>query len=455
VFVTWLELVLNPQVEVESGFSSLGLSPIALKALAKMGYKQPTPIQTAAIPPALAGKDVIGCAATGTGKTAAFVLPLLERLEGKKGTRALILAPTRELVDQIAEQLVLLGHGRHVRGVVVIGGVGMGGQEEMLRRQHEVIIATPGRLLDHMDRGVASLAQIELLILDEADRMLDMGFRPQLNRIMAKVPKVRQTMLFSATMAGEVAEFAAAHLQKPVRVEVARSGTLAARAEQKVYLCAQTEKTPLLLALLADSDDTTLVFTRTKHRADRVALSLEKAGHKVSRIHGNRSQGQRRSSLEGFKDGTYRVLVATDIAARGIDVEGIGHVILFDLPHVPEDYVHRVGRTARAEASGRASSFCSPDETVLLRDIERLIRAPITRAEVPKDNPAFMEARKTAGKHHVDLPRGPRQQQGRGGGAKKSGRAGGGGGGGHGTVKKKTSGGGGSVTKGSWRPRGR
>ncbi|MEW5850010.1 MAG: DEAD/DEAH box helicase [Myxococcota bacterium] len=395
-------------------FTSLRLSAASLNALKRMGFTHPTPIQARAIPPALEGKDVIGCAATGTGKTAAFLLPLLERLDGKRGTRALILAPTRELVDQIADQLEKLGHGRTIRGVSIIGGVGMGGQQEALRRQHEVIIATPGRLLDHMDRGDASLKDLELLVLDEADRMLDMGFRPQLNRIMAKVPRVRQTMLFSATMAGEVAEFASKHLKDPVRVEVARSGTTAARAEQQVFLCAQEEKTPLLLTLLDADTDSTLVFTRTKHRADKVARALERAGHSVSRIHGNRSQSQRRASLEGFRDGTHRVLVATDIAARGIDVEAIGHVVLYDLPHVPEDYVHRVGRTARAAAAGRASSFCAPDEADLLRAIERLTRLALPRATVPRDAPIFTAARQAQATRQpvAERPHGQRQHGG-------------------------------------------
>ncbi len=439
------------------GFESLGLSQVALNAVARMGFEKPTPIQVSAIPPALAGKDVIGCAATGTGKTAAFVLPMLARLAGKKGTRGLILAPTRELVEQIAEQLDLLGAGSGIRSATIIGGVGMGNQEQALRRGHEVIIATPGRLLDHMDRGTANLSGIEMLVLDEADRMLDMGFRPQLTRVLAKVPKVRQTMLFSATMAGEVAQFSAQALKNPVKVEVARSGVTAERAEQRVFMCGQDEKMPLLLTLLAAGDDSTLIFTRTKHRADRVARQIERAGHSVSRIHGNRSQSQRRSSLEGFKDGTHRILVATDIAARGIDVEAIGHVILFDLPNVPEDYVHRVGRTARAEKSGRASSFCSPEETDLLRDIERLTRAPLPRAAVPRDSDVFHEARKIAaekpapsprnnhggggGRSHGNASKGNKtHRSGRTGAAKPASRSSGGGGGA-------------AVSAGSWRPR--
>jgi ATP-dependent RNA helicase RhlE len=374
---------------MSQSFADLGLSQKALTALERAGFEHPTPIQFQAIPPALAGKDVIGTAATGTGKTAAFVLPILERLTGKTGTRALILAPTRELALQIGEEVERFGRGRHVRGAVVIGGVGMGQQSAAFRDRHEIVIATPGRLVDHLEQRTARLDDVEILVLDEADRMLDMGFKPQLTRILQRVPKARQTLLFSATMGGEVAEFARDHLRSPVRVEVARSGTTAARAVQHVFLATQEEKLPLLLALLEADDLSTLVFTRTKRRADKVWKAVARAGHKVARIHADRSQGQRRMALDGFKDGTYRVLVATDIAARGIDVAEIGHVVNFDLPHVAEDYVHRVGRTARADASGRASSFAAPEEKDLLRGIERLTRIELPRAEVPRESAAF------------------------------------------------------------------
>jgi ATP-dependent RNA helicase RhlE len=377
-------------------FEDLNLSAEALRALEHAGFEHPTPIQAQAIPPALAGRDVIGTAATGTGKTAAFLLPIIDRLAGKAGTRALVLAPTRELAVQIGEELQRFGRGRHVRGAVIIGGVGMGQQAEAFRQRKEIVIATPGRLVDHLQGGSAKLDQIEVLVLDEADRMLDMGFKPQLDRILARLPRQRQTLLFSATMAGEVADFARAHLKDPVKVEVTRSGTTAARAVQHVFLAAQQEKLALLLALLEADRDSTLVFTRTKRRADRVWKSLARAGHKVARIHADRSQAQRRMALEGFKDGTYRVLVATDIAARGIDVAEIGHVVNFDLPHVPEDYVHRVGRTARAAASGRASSFTSPEEKDLLHAIERLTRAAIPRAEVPREGATFQAELKRA-----------------------------------------------------------
>src|SRR2546425_12128048 len=330
--------------------AELGLSPKALAALDRAGFEAPTPIQSQAMPPALQGKDVIGSAATGTGKTLAFALPILERLDGKHGTRALILAPTRELALQIGAELERFGHGRHVRTAVVIGGVGMHPQIQAFQRRVEVIVATPGRLNDHLDQGTARLDDIEILVLDEADRMLDMGFLPQLRRILKHLPGKRQSLLFSATMAGEVQEFAREHLRQPVRVEVARIGTTSQRALQQVFLVGQEEKMALLLALLEQDQLSTLVFTRTKRRADRVARSLLRSGHKVAVIHADRSQGQRRAALEGFRSGEHRVLVATDIAARGIDVAEIGHVVNFDLPHIPEDYVHRIGRTARMEA---------------------------------------------------------------------------------------------------------
>jgi ATP-dependent RNA helicase RhlE len=444
---SYLNGVLLTDYPAEAGFSSLGLSAQSLGALEQVGYREPTPIQRGAIPAALAGRDVIGCAATGTGKTAAFVLPLIERLRAIPGgttTRGLVLAPTRELVEQTGEQLEIFGRASGIRCVTIIGGVSMGPQQAALRRPHDVVVATPGRLLDHMERRDARLGGIQILVLDEADRMLDMGFRHQLNRILAAVPRQRQTMLFSATMAGEVADFASRHLHQPARIEIARSGTTAARAEQKVYLCGQDEKAALLLALLSLDRDSTLVFTRTKHRADKVARLIERAGHAVSRIHGNRSQEQRRASLEGFKSGEHRVLVATDIAARGIDVEAIGHVILFDLPHVPEDYVHRVGRTARASAAGRASSFCAPEESDLLRGIERLLHKALPRADVPRDLPAFQEARRMPPEKMVHARRAdPRRRNhpGRGAGS-------GGGGGG-----KKQARGRSGPTSGTWRPK--
>src|SRR5438045_2202445 len=372
-------------------FAALGLSKKCLVALEREGFEAPTPIQAQAIPPALQGKDVVGSAATGTGKTLAFVLPILERLEGKHGTRALVLAPTRELALQIHEQVERFRHGHHLRSAAVIGGVGMAPQRQAFAKGVEIVVATPGRLNDHLDSGTARLDQVEILVLDEADRMLDMGFLPQLRRILKHVPPKRQSLLFSATMAGEVADFAREHLREPVRVEVARIGATSQRAVQQVFLVGQEEKMALLLALLEQDQLSTLVFTRTKRRADRVARSLLRAGHKVAVIHADRSQGQRRAALEGFRSGEHRVLVATDIAARGIDVAEIGHVVNFDMPHIPEDYVHRIGRTARMEASERASSFASPEEHDLLRGIEKFTRKTVERAALPREPEAFRD----------------------------------------------------------------
>jgi ATP-dependent RNA helicase RhlE len=452
-------------------FAELGLSKKCLTALEREGFEAPTPIQAQAIPPALQGKDVIGAAATGTGKTLAFVLPILERLEGKQGkhgTRALILAPTRELADQINQQVEKFRNGYHLRCAVVIGGVGMSPQTQAFQKGVEIIVATPGRLNDHLDSGSARLDQVEILVLDEADRMLDMGFLPQLKRVLKHVPKVRQSMLFSATMAGEVADFAREHLRDPVRIEVARSGTTSERATQQVFLIGQEEKTALLLALLEEDGLSTLVFTRTKRRADRVAKDLARGGHKVAVIHADRSQGQRRAALQGFKDGEYRVLVATDIAARGIDVEEIGHVVNFDLPHVPEDYVHRIGRTARMEASGRASSFASPEEHDLLRGIEKFTRKAVVRATVPREHDVFQSEVKRRASMPRPPPqgqRGPRrgQSQHRSGGSHGAGaggshRGGGSGGGAHHGSAPHGGGHGGGESRpaqklGSWKPR--
>ncbi|MGZ6096867.1 MAG: DEAD/DEAH box helicase [Myxococcaceae bacterium] len=389
-------------------FHALGLSPASLRAVAAAGFTTPTPIQAQAIPPALTGSDVIGCAATGTGKTAAYLLPMLERLAGKTGTRALVLAPTRELALQIAQAVDTLGREARMRAAVVIGGVAQEGQRKALRERRPILIATPGRLVDHLDSGTARLDDIEILILDEADRMLDMGFAPQLRRVMARLPAKRQSLLFSATMAGEVAEFAKKHLRSPVRVEVARSGTVAARAEQLAYRLGQNEKNALLESILRGSEDSTLVFVRTRRRADKVARSLEKTGHRIDRIHSDRSQAQRQRALESFRRGQVRVLVATDIAARGIDVADIGHVVNYDLPHVPEDYVHRIGRTARAAASGRASSFVAPDEQPLLQAIERLMRTRVPEGRVPRDEPGFKAAVESSVSQQRDP--GPRQR---------------------------------------------
>jgi ATP-dependent RNA helicase RhlE len=374
---------------VSSSFAQLGLSPETLEALLRARFTQPTPIQVRAIPPALAGKDVIGCAATGTGKTAAYVLPLVERFAGRKGTRGLVLAPTRELVQQIAEPVRFFSEPRSLTHAVVIGGEDMATQVEALKQQPSFVLATPGRLVDLMETGAARFSHLEVLVLDEADRMLDMGFLPQIERILAALPRRRQTLLFSATLGPDVTRFARERLRAPVRVEVTRSGTPAERAEQRLYRVKPEEKTPLLLALLASDEATALVFTRTKERADKVHRALQRAGHRCAVLHADRTQNQRKQAMDGFRKGTYRCLVATDIAARGLDVEDVGHVINYDLPHAPEDYVHRIGRTARAEASGVASTFATSKDDPMLARIERIMRAKIPRIPVPREDAVF------------------------------------------------------------------
>ena len=354
-------------------------------AIARAGYTTPTPIQAQVIGPILDGRDVIGCAQTGTGKTAAFAIPTIERLAGAgerlaassggAGPRALVLAPTRELALQIAETFDALGPA--IRTVVLIGGESMGPQVSALGKRPDIIVATPGRLFDHLERRTASLGTIRLVVLDEADRMLDMGFAPQVDRILRVVPLDRQTLCFSATMPKEVEALVRQHLVRPVRIDAGTIAKPVAKVTQVLYRAQVQDKTPLLLRLLGQERGQTLVFTRTKHRADRVARAVQAAGHRVSRLHADRSMAQRREALDGFREGRYRVLVATDIAARGIDVPDIAHIVNFDLPHTPEDYIHRIGRTARAEASGTASSFASPEEHDQLRQIERHLGHPV------------------------------------------------------------------------------
>ncbi len=362
-------------------FDPFPLSPPMRAALRAAEYRVPTPIQAATIAPALAGRDVIGAAQTGTGKTAAFVVPLVERLRGDASrgaaATALILAPTRELAEQIFGWTRRLGCG--LRSALVVGGVAYGPQVAALRARPSIIVATPGRLVDHLDRRTLGLHDVRIFVLDEADRMLDMGFKPQLDRIMGGLPARRQTLLFSATMPARLGALARMHLHDPVRVAVGQQALPPSRAAQDVYLVDSGAKTPLLLSMVAASGGNVLVFARTKHRTDRVARSLCAAGHTAQRLHSNRSQSQRREALEGFRRGRYRILVATDIAARGIDVAGIGRVINYDLPQTVEDYVHRVGRTARAEATGHASSFAAPEERAQLHAIERHIGRTLPR----------------------------------------------------------------------------
>jgi ATP-dependent RNA helicase RhlE len=369
------------QTTVHISFQSLGLSDAILRDLAKAGFTEPTPIQAGAIPPALQGRDVIGCAQTGTGKTAAFVIPMIERLAAapKGHPLALILAPTRELAIQTQEAIDKFGRSRRVFATTIVGGADMNAQVRGLRQHPEIIVATPGRLLDHMWNGTINLVSIKILVLDEADRMLDMGFAPQINQILEALPEERQTLLFSATMPADLKDLARASVKDPVRVMADKPATAAGGVAQALHHTTHDDKTKLLIHLLAQDQESVLVFTRTKHRADRLMRALGSAGHKVAVIHGDRSLSQRRAALEGFKRGVYRVLVATDIAARGIDVANIGHVVNFDMPNSPEDYVHRIGRTARMKAVGRATSFVTADDHGGLRAIEKLLgqRVPL------------------------------------------------------------------------------
>lgn len=363
-------------------FHGLGIAPAILDILEKNSFVKPTPIQHAAIPGAVEGKDVIGIAQTGTGKTLAFCVPLVQSLL-KSGGFGLIVLPTRELALQVNETFRKIGEPLGLKSAVFIGGASMHIQRQMIKQKPRVLIATPGRLLDHMQQRTISLSGVSVLVLDEADRMLDMGFAPQINQILAAVPAKRQTMLFSATMPQDIVKIAMKHMQLPLRVEVAPAGTTAERVEQEIYIVHKHEKTQLLEKILSQNPGSVLVFSRTKHGAKKITTGIKKAGHTAAEIHGNRSQGQRVDALEGFRNGRYRVLVATDIAARGIDVTGIELVINYDLPNDPEDYVHRIGRTARAGRSGKAISFAQPEQRDELKRIERLIRTDIPRKDLP------------------------------------------------------------------------
>ncbi|MCC7133629.1 MAG: DEAD/DEAH box helicase, partial [Gemmatimonadales bacterium] len=376
-------------------FSGLPLDPSLHRALKELGFTRPTPIQLDSIPPGLEGRDLLACAMTGSGKTAAFLLPIIHRLLGRpRGvTRALVLTPTRELAAQIVESLNELAVHTPITGAAVFGGVGMGPQEHAFRTGVDILVATPGRLLDHFRMPYARLDKLEYLVLDEADRMLDMGFLPDIRRVLKHLPVKRQTMLFSATMPTEIAGLARDMLKDPVTINVQRAAAPAVGITQAVYPIGREQKAALLLTLLQRGDmGQALVFTRTKHRADRLCKFLVRHGINAERIHGNRSQAQRTAALAGFKSGAHRVLVATDIAARGIDVEALGHVLNFDVPAVPEDYIHRVGRTGRAEMTGEAFTFVSPDEDADLKNIERAIGKRLPRVTVPDFDAKLVEA---------------------------------------------------------------
>jgi len=366
-------------------FSDFGLHPDLLRGIESLGFEQPTPIQQDAIPPALLGNDVLACAMTGSGKTAAFLLPILQRLLDKpRGTtRALVLAPTRELAAQIVEHMKAFASFTDIKGAAVFGGVAMGPQEKAFRKGVDVLVATPGRLLDHFQNDYAKLEGLEVLVLDEADRMLDMGFLPDVRRVLQHLPRPEQTLFFSATLPQPIVELAGEMLREPARLNVERKSAPASGITQAVYPVPEELKPYLLVELLRRGDiKNVLVFTRTKHRANRLAEFLDQQRVSCDRIHGNRSQAQRTDALSRFKNGDLQVLVATDIAARGIDVEALSHVINFDVPNIPEDYIHRVGRTARAEMVGDAFTFVSEGEHEELQAIERAVGSRLPRRVV-------------------------------------------------------------------------
>ncbi|MCM2271258.1 MAG: DEAD/DEAH box helicase [candidate division Zixibacteria bacterium] len=366
-----------------SGFHGLGIAPGLLAAIAKLKFTEPTPIQKRSIPIALEGKDLIAIAQTGTGKTLGFGIPMIQNLARLKG-RGLILLPTRELAMQVDESLLAVGKQLGLKTAVLIGGVSEVHQKKALEKNPRIIIATPGRLVDLLEQRAVNLNNIEILVLDEADRMLDMGFAPQLNKIMRFVPKSRQTMLFSATMPQEIVALAHQQMKLPIQIEIAPAGTTADNVEQEVFFIEKAAKRHLLELILKEYHGSVLVFTRTKHGAKKLTRDVRDMKHTVAEIHSNRSLAQRRDALEGFKSGKYRVLVATDIAARGIDVVGIELVVNFDLPMHSQDYVHRIGRTARAGMAGRAISFATFDQRQDVRDIERLIRTGLSVKQVPQ-----------------------------------------------------------------------
>jgi superfamily II DNA/RNA helicase len=409
-----------------TSFNDFGLAEPILRALAEEKYETPTPIQAQTIPIACRGRDVIGIAQTGTGKTASFALPILNHLNAKrmrpaqKSCRVLVLAPTRELSGQIADSF--RAYGRYIRPLdiaLAIGGVSIVPQKRSLARGVEVLVATPGRLLDLVNQRALRLDQVEVLVLDEADRMLDMGFIPDIRRIVALLRQERQTLFFSATMSGEITKLSAQMLRDPARVAVTPQATTAEKVEQRVILTEKASKPALLAEILkAEPIDRVLVFTRTKHGADKVVRTLQKAGLSADAIHGNKSQGQRERALAAFRSGRVRTLIATDIAARGIDVDGVSHVVNYDLPNIPESYVHRIGRTARAGAAGIAISFCDYEEAAYLRDIERLIRMSIPATDRrtgtrPAHRPATQHAHRHNGRPNH---RGNHQHRGKSGG---------------------------------------
>lgn len=376
----------NRENKNELSFNNLGLDTPILKVLEKLKFITPTPIQVKAIPDALKGEDIIGVAQTGTGKTLAFGLPMIQRLI-KYGGRGLILLPTRELALQVDEALKQVAKSFGLRTAIIIGGAVMRFQKLDLRKNPHVIIGTPGRIINHIEDRTIKLSDVSILVLDEADRMLDMGFAPQIKKILHVVPKDRQTMLFSATMPNEIVKIASQHMRTPVHVEVARQGSTAEGILQEIYIVTRNQKGQLMDVLLRQYMGKTLVFSRTKHGAKKICRDLKKTGFSVAEIHSNRSLNQRKQALEGFKSGKYRILIATDIAARGIDVNDIALVLNYDVPEFAEDYVHRIGRTGRAGKKGLAITFVMPSQTDKLRKIERLIETKLIETKLPDGLP--------------------------------------------------------------------
>jgi ATP-dependent RNA helicase RhlE len=438
-------------------FTDLNLIPPLLNAVKSQGYTTPTPIQQQAIPLVLERKDVLACAQTGTGKTAAFALPILQLLDERKPTargdiRVLILTPTRELASQIAESFTNYGKDLQFRNTVIFGGVGQHSQVKAIRQGVDVLVATPGRLLDLMQQRLVHFRNLEIFVLDEADRMLDMGFINDVRKIIAQIPKQRQTLFFSATMPPEISKLAAQILTKPVRIEVTPVASTVDKIQQGIYHVEKRMKASLLIKLIEEYQvQRGLVFTRTKRDANRVSETLNKAGIRADAIHGNKSQGARERALDSIKSGQTRILVATDIAARGIDIDQVSHVFNFDIPNEPESYVHRIGRTARAGTEGVALSFCAPDERAYLADIERLIRKRVAVQATPEGLAIEAKGGGGGGANHRGRPPGrggQRPSRGGGGGGGGRGPRGGGSGGGHGSQRSSSGsqGGGGGVT---------
>ena len=376
-----------PPQNPETTFGSLGIAPTILETIDRLGFKNPTPIQHKAIPAAIEQKDIIGIAQTGTGKTLAFGIPMIQLILQSQRKKGLIILPTRELALQVDETLAKIGRPLGLKTAVIIGGTSVGQQVQTIRRNPDIIIGTPGRINDHLEQKNLSLQNVSVLVLDEADRMFDMGFAPQINKILHALPKDRQTLLFSATMPDDIARIASTHMRLPVRVEIAKQGTTAQNVEHELFIVPKNQKISLLKKVLAEYKGSVLIFVRVKFGAKRICHDLKQSGISTAEIHSNRTLNQRREALEGFKMGKYRVLAATDIASRGIDVKGIELVINYDLPENAEDYVHRIGRTGRAGMKGKAISFVLPDQGSKIREIEKLARIYLPISKLPENLP--------------------------------------------------------------------